>query len=253
MLKWRALTLLETMLAMGVLLTGLVGILSLFQSGLQYSRRTEQQLQLTYTGREMLRQRLASLQDGAAFRALTPGVGPWQASSDLEYRWIVTQQALYSPGESLEQAFVATNQKVLRDSARRLELQLRQGATSTSLLATAGEPLRSWAIAQPLLLQSSSSLPIAKGGTMDFTVRCQGDGGRDLSDVTVSWSVLPVDGVGTLEGVSRDGSRATLRHKTRRKNGTPKFQPGTCYVLAQASYAGQRREVRSALITLAGP
>ena len=260
MLKPRALTLLETMLALGILLTGMIGILSLFQAGLQHSRRSEQQLRLTFAGRELLRQRLNSLRDGAAFHALTAAAGGWQAEpafAGLESRWIVTQQSLYSPGESLEQAFPLTNQKVLRSSAKRIELQLRApeglGFTTVSLLATATEPLRQWAASQPVRLQSTGSNPLAVAQTLTFTVTCQAEDGRQLEDVVVAWSVIPVDGVGTLESVSRDGRQATFRNQTRRKNGAIKYSGGSCYVLAQASYAGQIREVRSPLIQLVAP
>lgn len=256
MLRPRALTLLETLLALGILLTGLVGVLSLFQAGLSHSRRSEQRMGVTYTGRELLRQRLHQLRDPAAYFALAPGTGPWQTvagHSGLEMRWRVTLQELYSPGRALEQAFSPGDQKVLSNSARRLELQLRQGGESVSLLATAAEPLRSFAAAQPIVLQMTGPNPVAKDGTLEFTARCQAADGRDLDDLMLAWSVVPVDGVGTLETVARDGRRATFRNQTRRKNGAIRHSGGSCYVVAQASYAGQVREVRSPLIQLVGP
>lgn len=250
----RALTMLETMLALGILLTGLVGILSLFQAGLVHASRSQRQLQLAYTGRELMQQELAQLRDSAAFQQLTPGTGPWQLTpGGVEYRWVVTQQALYSPGQALEGAYPLANQKILRKSALRLQLDLRQGNTQLQLLTSACEPMRQWSTTSPLTLSSSGANPLGKDQLMDFNCSCTGSDGRPLEDLMVSWSVVPVTGVGTLESVARDGRTARFRNRTRRKNGAVRYTGGACYVVAQARYAGQIREARSPLITLVGP
>ena len=122
----RALTLLETMLALGILLSGLVGILALLQAGLVHSRRSQQELELSLLARRLLDQRLEQLRDAAAYQALSPGLGSWtQAEDGVEARWRVLAHNLYSPGAALEGAFPPGDQRVIPGSVKRLELELR--------------------------------------------------------------------------------------------------------------------------------
>lgn len=251
----RALTLLETMLALGILLSGLVGIFALLQAGLMHSRRSQQELELSLLARRLLDERLEQLRDASAYQALSPGLGSWtQAEGGVEVRWRVLAHNLYSPGSALEGAFPLGDQRVLPGSVKRLELELRTGASRLRWWASVPEPLRTWSISQPLVLTLTTGVvPVPKDGELEFRVRCQGNEGRDLEGVMVSWSVIPVTGVGTLVRVARDGSWATFKNVTRRKNGSPRHSGGVCYVEAQARYAGELRSVRSAPIGLIGP
>ena len=224
--------------------------MSLFQAGLQHSRHSEHQIELAVRARQLMAQRLYDLRDPVQFAALIPGTSAWQNDGDLRSRWVISRQELYSPDSSLEQAFVDTNRKLLANSAYRLELQLDQGDLQMRWLGSCTEPARGWATSQPLTIQVSGSNPLPRGLTLDLTVACTAADGLPLKDMVVSWTVVPLDGVGTLEAIARDGSRARFRNQTRRKNGTIKYVPGTCYVLAQATYAGETRQIRSAPIVL---
>lgn len=253
-MKLRGLSLLETLISIGILLTGLVGILSVFQAGLVHGSRSQRQLELSYQGRHLIRQRLIQLQEATLFQQLTPGAGPWQTGTNgLSFRWTVMPQTLYSPSEGLEQAYPLEQQKVLHKSALRLQLDLRQEDTQLQLQSAVIEPLRQWSNSQPLTMTSSGNNPLGKGQVLKFAAKCNGADGRALDDLMISWSVVPVTGVATLEEVARDGHSAQLRNITRRKNGSVYYTGGSCYVVAQACYNSQMREARSSLITLSGP
>ncbi|MBX3167366.1 MAG: hypothetical protein KF760_08135 [Candidatus Eremiobacteraeota bacterium] len=252
-MRSRALSLLETMVALGVLLTGLVGILSLFQAGLRMSRSSESQLELSLQARRLMTERLQELRELAKFRALAEGTTPWVVEGPLRSRWVVSRQELYSSDSSLEQAFAEDNRKLLSRSAYRLELQAEQGGARVVWLAACPEPLRGWSTTTPLSITLSGANPLPKDQTLELTVHCQAQDGYELDDLVVSWVVVPVDGVGMLESVSRDGKKARFRNRTRHKNGTPRYTPGVCRVMAQASYAGETRQVQSAPIVLLPP
>lgn len=250
------------MISLGVLAMGMIGIVTLFQAGLGHSRRVQQMLRGSHQARIHLSQRLAQLDSLPAFQALTDGTGPWQADpqdSDFEIRWIVGPRPLYSPGTHLEGAFPGSDQKRLDRSARWLEIQVRWpeglGFARTSLGSAVAEPLRTWHPTTPLTLtEQPHPTPLPRNRSIEFTARCMGEDTLEIADVTLQWSVLPVDGTGMLQSVARNGSKAIFVHRTRRKNGTVTYSRNgsSCYVEAEATYAGETRSVRSALIQL-GP
>lgn len=258
----RGLTLLETMISLGVLTVGMIGIVTLFQAGLGHSRRMQLRLRGSHQARVSLAERLTELDSLSAFGALADGSGPWQPvadAPDFQLRWVIGPRPLHSPGTHLEGAFPAAEQKTLNRSARWLEVQVRWpdglGFASTSLGSAVIEPLRQWHPTNALTIQIAPyTSPLRRDRTLDLTARCLAADTLPLQDVTLLWSVLPIDGTGTLEAVARNGSQATFRHRTRRKNGTVTYSKNgsSCYVLVEATYAGETRTARSAPIQL-GP
>ena len=74
------------------------------------------------------------------------------------------------------------------------------------------------------------------------------DDGRRLDDLVLSWYVNPLDGLGTISQVSRDGTKCLYKNHFRDYDGSYKVQPGQCELEVRAVFAGVERRATQVVV-----
>jgi hypothetical protein len=84
---------------------------------------------------------------------------------------------------------------------------------------------------------TNGTFAVARDRTKDFTASARADG-RPLKDVQFSWYVEPLDGFGSINRVSRDGTECRYKNAYRNSNNAILYSPGKCDLVVRAVYQG---------------
>ncbi|MEW6283188.1 MAG: hypothetical protein AB1758_31555 [Candidatus Eremiobacterota bacterium] len=258
MRAWRAVSLLETTMALFLLLVSVLLVVQLFHRALRYYQGSQ---------REVLATRLAEkVQDEVRLWALDPDnfVSNWAAwrgvtRSDPDYPGMVATvdcsppgRTVYSPCSSIESMF-APDERTLDRSVMAVRVRVPWApGRSVTLLTYCSEPARAPAGDIEVVRGANPPDPIPQDGQVTLTARALDDRGRAIEDLTFRWYVSPIslnpvppgpgpgNAIVTNEG-SRDGRTCVVQHRYRYDpvTGAWSHKAGTIVVRCRAVYRGK--------------
>ena len=253
-------TLVETVIALFLLVVGMVLIGTLFLSGLRYCARIEKRALATLIAEK----KLASLRAWA--RKPNPGgfnyddwssVDGQQGADPDEGNFVVRVTAhprdLKSAATSLEDGQDPAKRRLMPGSAMEVCVSVWEAsdpAQVTRLWSLIGEPERPFDPIAPLTVTPLGPVPalMAYDDELSFNVKAVDSAGKDLKDIFFSWYVLPRGGNGTIKQQSRDGKNSTFIHRITilppgdLPPGIVLHAGGTVDVVARAVYRGRELE-----------
>ena len=90
-------------------------------------------------------------------------------------------------------------------------------------------------------VDETNTINVPKGDTRDFSVRAR-SGGQNIEDIQFTWHVRALTGFGSIKTVSRDGLYCQYENRYRNFKNEPKYAPGNCFLVVQATYQGREAE-----------
>jgi len=256
------LSLVEVVIALGLLVTGVLFLLPMMQYALRYSQEVEKSklaAQLAEAELEQLRS-WAARPSASGFQfdqldSYPSGATPNPERPDFLVSVAVAPIALYSPNSLLEGVCPADNRRQLHNSARKVRVTVtwpsfgrRAELRVASLIAA---PTRRFRAHQPIeVIGVVPGPPLAKNATLDFQVRAFDEHDREIDDLFYTWSVERISGGGRLSFQTRDGRRATFQNRSRTALGGVYYTGGNCRVKAIARFRGEEQCGYSAPIAL---
>ena len=274
----RAVTMMETVISIFLLLSAFLLVANLFNSGLGYSSRIEsQQLAAMIAERQLERMRnwsetlngathnyatLASIYNGTVttvsdfpqFRVATNVITHGIYSGCTAMEQSILNPAVYSP------PFIAP--RYLPGQASKVVVNVswhNNGPKSLELATLFSEPALTFATAaNPLTVTGSVPATLARGASVQFSVAATDSNSSPISGLIYSWALMPINGTGTLTQ-ARDGSTAELTNQiyglplnpAAPFNGTACFTGGQCQLQVSAMYHGQLVDTTTPVINLA--
>lgn len=243
-----------------LLLSCFLVVIALFHSGLRYDSRIEsKQIAAMLAERQLERLRLWSetpTPGGSNYdQLLTVYANDHTPASDFagfELETRSTAQELFAPCSQFEVGMTTTARKLTQSACRvQVTVNWDSGRSSISVSSLISAPVVGLDSPDPVtvLIQPGASLPLDHLATAEFKATTKDAFGRDIPDLLYRWSVVSVDGNGTLTQ-TRDGSKATLENVVRLGNGDQYFTGGSLFVQAEVRYHGQTVTGKSSPIEL---
>ena len=246
----RAVSLLETVIAMFVLIGAVLVIVSLFHSSLRYSTMVESRQLATVVAEKKLAQiRAWSRQPTpGGFNYDTIDTYPKGPAPDPDYPAFtvtteVKDQLQASPCTTAESLHGA-RARFMRQSVKLVRVTVSWHARDPSKRVR----LTSWVAEPPrgpctlVLSPASPPVPVPRHdppnslGAVTFTVKAVDRNNRTIDDVFFNWSWKPGTGKGTLAVNNRSGTSATF---TNRISKDPFWTGGECTAAVRAVYCGR--------------
>jgi hypothetical protein len=234
-----AISLLEVILALSVLITAFGVIIALFIR----SSSAIVQVERKAMGIVFAETVLDDIESWA--RKSTNFTGSWATWSnytidefpDFEARAVVTTPAVFRPCRALEVPKPASEQATMMETFRDLELtvyfkSIKQFSMHTRLYA----PDRGGDKVEVTIISGGS--PLSGYATADLEAVLLDSAGVAIPDVTFQWSVEPNGGNGTIRRHSPERYQATLVNEYLLLSGVARPVPGECRVKAVCRYRG---------------
>ena len=158
---------------------------------------------------------------------------------ELELTTHARLQPLLSPCTSLESSYPDAERKTLERSAWQAEAVVSWSPRAadrvvvTTLIADWREPTFEVAVTP------EGPVSVGSRGTADFQASATDAFGNELPDLVFTWYVEPLDALGTVARVSRDGQLSTYQNHVRTFSGDFEVLVGGCRLIARGFYRGQ--------------
>ena len=247
----RGISILETLLALFIILVALLVTVQLLHSSLRRSLKVQDRVNASLFLQQKLEEIRVRAADPDDFEA---GLTAYNNTihSDPEYPGLQIRSTLAdfvpaSPSHRLESPYetpAPDSRRLLEESCYRLTLECWWGPSpserleATTLLTA---PPRLFHPTNPLVISGAPSSPIAQDTESTMSVQAFDENNREIKGLTFKWFVLAKGGNGVIRQ-TRDGRTGILGHWTFNVDGITKvFSSGTCQVLVQARYNGDTR------------
>ncbi len=202
----RAVSLVEMLIAMFLLLAGFLIVFRLFQVSLQYNNLAQKRLTASRLAAKTMEEIRAWARDPDNYDknwdSTYPGT-PYKDLDEASYTITVRQKnhEVLSPCTSLEQRWVAsTKERRLQRSFRRVTVIVAwsdQPSDKISITSLVGDPPRELA-SDPISVNFASDA-LAAGASKTFTAALQDKDNNEIPDVCFEWYVVPAR-LGSLLG-----------------------------------------------------
>lgn len=232
----RGFSLAEACIALALLTATMIMGATVFQATFGYGRKMETRLRAAQVARNQVVRIRSWLRDPDNFRNFLACPFLDQEFDGFRVQAALSKLETASPNTSLEAGYSVP--RSMRDSLLRLDLTVTNEQTDYFVSSLVGAPRRALSTTQPIVIETLPSA-LARDEMVELEVRLKDSDGRDIEDIFFQWSVRPVDGVATLAEVSRDGRRATVQNRARRRDGTAIWTGGRCRVGAGTVYGGE--------------
>lgn len=248
-----AFSLVEAVFSSFLLLTAVTMSVYLFDASLRAQAENDVRMQATLVAQSRLDEirAYADTNFGSGL-ALFDGleIEPPEAPN-LKVKTRAARKQMYLPCTELETqyapgaVFPQPERKTLEKSAWQVEVEARwsdRPADRVTLVSYVGD----WRRGNfNIRITPNNPAPIPPRDTLEFEAVATDDDGRRLDDLVLSWYVNPLDGLGTISRVSRDGTKCLYKNHFRDYDGSYKVQPGQCELEVRAVFAGvERRATR---------
>lgn len=256
------LTLTETVISTFLLLIGFLVIARLFHSSLHHQARLDSATLSTLVAERALEGAQEWLRTGSNFEIAETIYNP-VTFTDQGFQVEVEVAAavpVASPCTELENNYPVGQRRQLLSSYKPIQVRATFDGQTLVLDSMVGEPPREVQAVLPVAVGASAPIPVPvpKNSSIEFSAQLIDTAGFPIPDVLFSWNVQPINGNGTLEGLTRDGYQRTFRHRMMLYDGTWGFSPGIgpgplpsrCKVTATALYRGIEHSGDSAEIQL---
>ncbi len=232
----RGLSLVETVIAMGILLAGFMLFTRLFVYGVRgMDRGSDLAKAVSLAKSEIARlkndgknNRWGSIlaEDGRAFRL---------SGYDVEIE--AFEKPCLSPSTQWEQAYLSTSQaRELTSAVIQVVVRVKGNGAECTLSNLISRP-RLALRTSPIEIRNIPSGSIPGRGSVLLEAELFAADGSSIP-ATFSWQILPGSGNGTVVS-ERNGHEATLTNQVSTPFGTIEVAPGTCQVRARAVYFGE--------------
>lgn len=257
-LRTFGLSLAETVVASFLLLAGFLVVGRLFYTSLRYQVWIDSVTLATVAGENTLERVRTWASVPANFANLEAVYSPLTIQQEDVTIEILAGPAvpMASPSDEFENAFPATERRLLRRSYKRVDLKVQTRRDSVTLSALLGDPPHTLRTTNPVVIQATGANPMARDGVMAFRASVYDDTDSEIPDVFLNWTSEPVTGKGTMQNIARDGQSAEMVHKMMLPNGTFGYSPpvagvpAVCQVGVSATYRGQQVTALSAPLSL---
>lgn len=253
--KGTGLSLLETLVALFLLLGAFTVLALMYQQSFHYLRRADRQARANLLAENLL----AEIREWAAvpanFRQAT-----WTAWANVtrpefpEFKATVTKNSLpqLSPCTSLETPWPVAERGVMQNTLALVTLEVSEGGQSVStVVSTIAEPERRLRGTDPVEVTPIGPVPspLPKDAEVEWTATLFDNTGQPIDDVNFTWTVQAGTGNATLRA-ARDQRSATLKNVYVSRSGVVYHKGGNCRVSAVANYRGLEVEGLSSVIGL---
>ncbi len=231
--RGRGFTLIEAIIAAFLLLTSLLVVAALVDSGLRTQAKSEQYLLATTVASTEL-DKLRGYAERFGLTHLDGFDGqtfPSETDSSLEVRLKVSPYVLAVPNSSLESQFPENERKLFHHSSRFLKVRVswsdspEDAVELTSLVSD-------WAKRDfRLKIEALGSTTLDPDGTVELKASA-----GNLEDLIYTWYTEPLDGLGSMQEVARDGRTAVYSNRYRTPANRFVTYPGKCRVVVRAKY-----------------
>ena len=254
-----AFSLLETTIALFMLLGVLTLTLELYSRSLGHLGAIERNVQAANFANNVLSEvhqwaknpENFLLDDWAPFKSFKDSNFP-----DLEARVTADLSATMSPSSAQESDRPPARQVRMEGSLKTVSINIfRDGIYLFQVTAVLSEPKRKIDFASAVVVTPMSSISgsLAADATHRFKAKFVDVNGDEVKDVKFSWSVQPDTGNASISEQSRDGVEGTLMNAYILRPNTRIYTGGTCRVSAAATYFGDDYEGLSEVVQLATP
>ena len=239
----RGLSLLETVVALFLLVAQVLVLLGSFQRGLRHQSRSLQNVRAQQTAHNQMAEIRAWARVAANFDSdWSTYAGLRHQQGDLLIEVEAARQTLYSPCASLESAY-DTRAYRLPDSLVSVKVSAiwdpSDPRSRVVLVSSIGQPARAADPHLRITQTGGDSSPVPFDGIQDYKVEAFDAAGRPLTDLRYSWQVKPLTGNATvLPGGPRDGGTARVQHVYTHL-GHSLHVSGAIQVQCQARYHGR--------------
>jgi Tfp pilus assembly protein PilV len=259
-------SLMETLIAVFLLLATLTFVLELYCRSFQHLNKTERTFQGTAFARNTMEQIRAWAKDPANFEKAV--WTPFTTVSDSRYpdftlRAKTEPTTLTAACTAFEDSLGAPERLEMPTSARLVTLEVsHQGSKLWEISSLVAEPERPLHATKFLEVVPTGGVPgvLAVDEELEFQASLIDKDGAPIKDVEFVWSVQPGSGTpsstaplgnGTIVKVSRDGTRAVFKNRFERTDGRVLHTGGVCRVVADARYFAAFRRGTSVDLSLA--
>lgn len=244
--RTRGYSLIEAILASFLLLFTFFLVSSLFNTGLQYSRKVEQRMAAV----QFAEKRMAEVRLWA--KGTDDWSGPPNSPTDPQFTdFTVTTQlvteALYSPCTRLEEAYPPDDMRAMPTMAKKVVLTVsKPGIPDFTMAGVVTKGDAPWPATADIRLSPSTPTTLGPSDELLLTATAYDSAGNEVKDLFFHWEVEPdfTGGNPTTAEIrlkTRDGRQAIVRNRIRRRAGTWLPTNGDCLVVAFARYKGQYR------------
>lgn len=260
-------TLVETLVAMTILLVAFMLVFNLFHATLRYGSMVEKQVFASVIATRKLEEIRkwsgTHLTQGYNYDtdwSYYSGVSsPDTENPDYTVKVAVRNASLRSPSTAYE-ASNPSDQKGLGSSCRKVKVTVSwdplNPSKSLSLTSLVKDPVRTLRASNPLVVTPKTSIAgsLVRDGEFSFSADIYDADNLPVKDALFMWYAYPMDGNGTVTQ-ARNGSLAAIYNFVYAPDpvlGTiRKYTGGTCKVMVRAVYAGVEKTAYSDTITLA--
>jgi Tfp pilus assembly protein PilV len=260
--KTRGLSLLETIIAFGVLVAGFAVFFRLYHSALTYSSAgTRKTFAASVAQRQLVKLRAWASEPVTGGRNFD-NWGPFTnvTFSDPEHPdYQVHIQSAFvdavSPNFSLITGPTGFEKKTMEATFRKVQITVSwppQG--EFELVSLIADPTRQLRETDPVVITGPSGA-IARDTPTTMTLKAYDTDNREIPDLMARWYVKPIDGVGQIDANTSpiEGGSATFINASEKMDGTTQHTGGTCRVTARVVYRGQEAWGESGLLDLGLP
>lgn len=232
-------TLLETLIALFVLLSAFVIILSLFLKSTDYQVNVETKVFSVAFGETVLDDIKVWASDYTNYS------GDWSSWNSVtlpeypgyEARVAVVQPSVPDPCSALEAGKPVPEQVVMNDSFRDLTLVVfHNGGEQTQIHTRLAEPERR---IQEIKVEALGGTSIAPNTESNFKATMLDSNNEPVEDIVFRWTLEAVTGNGSVRPQIPDSSVGIVRNAYVGFDGLTRIVPGTCRLVASARYRGR--------------
>ncbi|MCA9781601.1 MAG: hypothetical protein KC800_33010 [Candidatus Eremiobacteraeota bacterium] len=241
----RAFSLLETLIAIFLIVMALLVVTRLMHQSLQRGTAVERRLTATLFAQDKLEEIRAWALDPGNFHG---DWSSWDGATfthpdfpDYQVRTSLSEQPLSTPSRLLEEVYPPDRQRILNEACKGVTVECwwsDDQRDRIELNTLVGAPSDTFRLPNSIEITPSAQT-LAKDSSASFTAKAFDSGGREIKGLTFSWFIVPKSGTGTLVGQSRDGRTAEIGHWLYALDGTSHtFAPGLCEFAVRARFNG---------------
>ena len=241
----KAFSLLETLIAIFIIVMALLIMTQLMHSALQRGTVVEERLLGALCAQEKLEEIRTWASEPVNFH------GNWSTYDNvvtqnpdypaIQTRTTLSEQPISTPSRLLENAYPVAKQRVLNNACKGVTVECWWGdgpQQRIELSSLVGAPADTFELSNPIEITPSSAV-LAKDATQSFSVRAFDSAGREIEGLIFSWFIVPKSGTGLLVSQSRDGRTAEIGNWLYALDGTSHtYAPGLCEFSVRAKYNG---------------
>jgi len=232
-----------------LLLTAVSMCVWLFDASLQAEKGNDRRVVATMVAQDKLEE-IRAYADANFGAGLALFDNATSTSQGFEVRTRAKFVKLYTPCSRLETqypltaAFPAPAPKALERSCWQVEVNASWSDRSgdrVTLVSYVGD----WRTPDfTVRITPNNLVTVPARGTVQYTCVAVDGLGNRLYDLVFSWYVNPLDGMGTISDVSRDGQICLYKNHFRNFDGRYTVQPGKCEVEVRAVYRGLEKTAK---------